>query len=109
MTYYLKHMDFAVIRTGGKQYKVSAGDKLKVEKLAGAAGDAVTFDKVLLASRGEDVAIGAPLVDGASVEGKIVRQARDRKKIIFKYKSKTRQRRIKGHRQHFTEVEITKV
>ncbi|MBM3257392.1 MAG: 50S ribosomal protein L21 [Candidatus Liptonbacteria bacterium] len=100
---------FAVIETGGKQYKVSAGEKLKVEKLNAEAGASVTFDKVLLTADGEAVQIGAPYVSGASVEGKVVRQARDKKKIVFKYHSKTRQKKKKGHRQSFTEVEITKI
>jgi len=102
-------MDFAIIKTGGKQYKVQAGDKLKVEKLPGEAGAAVTFDAVLLTNKGDAVTVGAPLVSGAKVEGKVLQQARDRKKLVFKYHSKTRYRKTKGHRQHFTEVEITKI
>lgn len=102
-------MDFAIIKTGGKQYKVAAGDKLKVEKLSGEEGGQVSFDEVLLTSQGDSVAIGAPYISGAKVEGKILQQARDKKKLIFKYKSKTRSRKTRGHRQHFTEVEITKI
>jgi len=102
-------MDFAIIKTGGKQYKVRSGDKLKVEKLAGEAGAAVSFEEVLLTSKGDAVTVGAPLVSGAKVEGKVLQQARDRKKLVFKYHSKTRYRKTKGHRQHFTEVEITKI
>lgn len=102
-------MDFAIIKTGGKQYKVAAGDKLKVEKLSGEPGDAVSFGEVLLASKGDAVSVGAPLVSGAKVEGKILRQARDAKKLVFRYHSKVRYRKTKGHRQHFTEVEIVKI
>jgi large subunit ribosomal protein L21 len=102
-------MDFAIIKTGGKQYKVAAGDKLKVEKLPGEEGGVISFDEVLLTSQGDSVQIGAPNVSGAKVEGKIIRQMRDVKKLIFRYHSKTRYRKTKGHRQHLTEVEITKV
>lgn len=100
---------FAVIETGGKQYRVSAGNKVKVEKLEAEAGSSITFDKVLLTAEGETVQIGAPYVSGATVEGKVLRQARDKKKIVFKYHSKTRQHKKKGHRQPFTEIEITKI
>jgi len=102
-------MNFAIIQTGGKQYRVSSGEKIKIEKLSGETGADVVFDKVLLSAHGDAVAVGAPYVSGAKVEAKIVRQARDRKKIIFKYHSKARYRKKKGHRQHFTEVEIVKV
>ncbi|MBI2623348.1 MAG: 50S ribosomal protein L21 [Candidatus Liptonbacteria bacterium] len=100
---------FAIIETGGKQYKVSAGDKVMVEKLDVEAGSVFSFDKVLLTAEGENVTIGEPYVEGASVEGRVVRQARDKKKIVFKYHSKTRQHKKKGHRQPFTEVLIEKV
>ncbi len=100
---------FVVIETGGKQYKISAGEKIKVEKLDVAAGADFVFDKVLLRADGEKVEIGAPYVAGAKVEVKVLRQTRDSKKIVFKYHSKTRQRKKKGHRQNFTELEITKL
>ena len=100
-------MKFAVIQTGGKQYKVSPGQKVKIEKVDSEKEGPFVFDKVLLVAEGEAVKIGEPYVSGAKVEGKIVRQGRDRKKIVFKYHSKTRYRRKKGHRQHFTEVHIT--
>ena len=100
---------FAVIETGGKQYKVSAGDKIKVEKVTSKEGDVVHFDKVLLKSDGADVEVGAPYLKGAEVKAKVLRQARGRKKIVFKYHSKTRYRKKKGHRQFFTEVEIQKI
>ncbi len=99
---------FAVIETGGKQYRVSPGTKIKVEKLT-SEGDNFVFDKVLLIGEGADVKIGKPYLTGSKVEAKILKQGRDKKKIVFRYKSKTRQRKKKGHRQHFTEVEITKI
>ncbi len=100
---------FAVIETGGKQYKVAAGDKVKIEKLVGDAGQAVVFDKVLLVADGEKVQVGAPYVSGATVTGSILRQARARKEIVFRFHSKTRYRKKRGHRQHFTEVTIEKI
>lgn len=102
-------MKFAIIETGGKQYKVSAGQKLKVEKLGAEKGASFIFDKVLLLADGEKVEIGTPYLKGASIEAQVAREGRDRKKIVFKYHSKTRYRKKKGHRQHFTEVEIAKV
>ena len=100
---------FAVIETGGKQYKVSVGTKLKVEKLIAEESAVFSFDRVLLRADGDKVEIGTPYVSGVEVEGKVLRQARDKKKIVFRYHSKTRYRKKKGHRQHFTEVEILKV
>lgn len=102
-------MPFAVIRTGGKQYRISPGKKLKIEKLDAKEGGAVHFDKVLLIADGDKVEIGTPLVKGAKVDAKVLQQGRDEKKIVFKYHRKTRYRKKKGHRQHFTEVEITKI
>jgi large subunit ribosomal protein L21 len=98
--------DFAIITTGGKQYKVSAGQKIQVEKLT-PKGDKASFE-VLLRSVGGKVEVGAPHLTGAA-EGKLVRAVRGEKKIIFKYHSKTRRRRKKGHRQDYTEVEIVKI
>ncbi len=102
-------MNFAVIATGGKQYRVSAGQKLKIEKIEGAKGDAVIFDQVLLSTDGEVVSVGEPYLKGGKVEAKILDQGRADKVIVFKYHSKTRYRKKKGHRQPFTEVEITKI
>jgi large subunit ribosomal protein L21 len=102
-------MKFAIIETGGKQYRVSSGDKLKIEKLAGEAGGSVMFNNVLLVADGEKVSVGAPYLAGAHVEAKVLRQERHRKEIVFRYHSKTRYRKKKGHRQHFTEVVIEKV
>ncbi len=100
---------FAVIETGGKQYKVAPGQKLKIEKLESKIGDSLAFDKVLLVADGETVKIGAPYVDGAKVEGKVVRQGHNKTVIVFKYHSKTRYRKKKGHRQLFTEIEVTDI
>ncbi len=102
-------MLFAIIETGGKQYKVSAGTKLKIEKIEGASGGSIVFDKVLLTTDGDKTEVGAPYLEGAKVEGKILGQGRADKVIVFKYHSKTRYRKKKGHRQPFTEVEITKI
>ncbi|OHB21977.1 MAG: 50S ribosomal protein L21 [Parcubacteria group bacterium RIFCSPLOWO2_01_FULL_48_18] len=97
---------FAVIETGGKQYKVSAGQKLKIEKIAAKEGERVALDKVLLVVDGEAVAVGAPFVKDAKVEAEVLRHGREKKKIVFRYHSKTRYRKKKGHRQHFTEIKV---
>ncbi|MEK9154745.1 MAG: 50S ribosomal protein L21 [Patescibacteria group bacterium] len=102
-------MEFIIIETGGKQYKVSPGQKIKIEKIDGEEGASVIFDKVLLIADKENVKIGAPYVNGAKAEAKILKQARDKKKIVFRYHSKTRYRKKKGHRQHYTEAEIVKI
>ena len=98
---------FAVIETVGKQYRVESGSKIKIEKLEAETGSQVSFDSVLLVVNGDDVVIGDPRVKGATVAGKVLMQGRDEKKIVFKYHSKTRYKKKKGHRQPFTEVEIT--
>ncbi|WP_332713807.1 50S ribosomal protein L21 [Pelagibacterium mangrovi] len=100
---------FAVIKTGGKQYKVAANDLVRVEKLAGDAGDAVTFENVLMVGAGADVTLGAPLVDGALVAGEVVEQFRDKKVIVFKKKRRQGYRRKNGHRQELTLVRITEI
>lgn len=100
---------FSVIETGGKQYKVSAGDKVKIEKIEAKEGEGLVFDKVLLKSDGDAVTVGTPYISGAKVEGKVLAQERYKKVIIFKYHAKTRQRKKRGHRQYFTEVEVTKI
>ena len=99
---------FAVIETGGKQYRVSPGTKIKVEKLA-SEGEAFVFDKVLLVSDSKELKIGKPYLEGSKVEAKVLGQGRAKKKIVFRYHSKTRYRKKKGHRQPFTEVEVTKI
>ncbi|MFH1162031.1 MAG: 50S ribosomal protein L21 [Candidatus Jorgensenbacteria bacterium] len=103
--------NFAVIETGGKQYRVKVGDVLRVEKLGDdlASGAAVTFDKVLLKAAGDRVEVGVPYLEGASVEGKVLRALRGDRKMIFRYHPKTRYRKKKTHRQWYTEVEITKI
>jgi large subunit ribosomal protein L21 len=98
---------FAVIKTGGKQYLVSADQKIKIEKIEGKEGDKVTFSEVLLLADNGNIQIGKPFITGTKVSGEIIKQARDRKKIIFKYHSKARVRKTRGHRQYFTEVKIT--
>lgn len=97
---------YAVIKTGGKQYRVSEGQKLRVEKLPGSAGDKVTFGEVLLVS-GDSPKIGQPLIKGASVAAEITAQARGEKLIVFKFKRRKNFRRKNGHRQLYTELKIT--
>jgi large subunit ribosomal protein L21 len=96
----------AVIKTGGKQYIVSPGDKIKIEKVTKEEGLEIAFSEVLLLEKGKSIEIGTPLVKGAKVTGKILRQGKGKKIIVFKYKSKKRYKVKKGHRQPFTEVEI---
>lgn len=100
---------FAVIKTGGKQYKVAANDLVRIEKIAGEAGDAVTFENVLMVGADADVTLGAPLVEGALVAGEVVEQFRDKKVIIFKKKRRQHYRRKNGHRQELTLVRITEI
>jgi len=100
---------FAVIETGGKQYKVSEGNKIKVEKLNTEEGKDFTFDKVLLVGGDKATKVGTPYVDGAEVHAKVLEQGRSDKVIVFRYHPKTRYRKKKGHRQPFTKVEITKI
>ena len=100
---------YAVIVTGGKQYKVSEGDVIYIEKLEVSEGDSVTFDKVLVLADGEDVKVGAPLVDGATVTGKVEKQGKAKKIYVFKMKRKKNERTKKGHRQPFTKVTIEKI
>jgi len=101
-------MQFAVIKTGGKQYKVSEGDVLSVEKLEHKE-DKILFDQVLLIAKDEDVKVGKPLVSGAKVEAKVIDEGKGKKKMVFRYKNKTRRRKKKGHRQLYTKVQITKI
>lgn len=100
---------YAVIETGGKQYRVEKGDVLRVEKLDVEAGDKVVFDKVFLVADGEDVKIGSPFVEGAKVEAKVVEHAKGKKIIVYKYKAKKNYRKKQGHRQPYTEVEIAEI
>ena len=99
----------AVIRTGGKQYLVSPGDKIKIEKLDVEEGKEAVFDQVLLMEKNKKTEIGTPLIKGAKVIGKVLRHAKGKKLIIFKYKPKKRYKKKTGHRQPFTEIEILKI
>lgn len=99
----------AVIKTGGKQYLVAPKNRIKVEKLEGAEGGEVVFNEVLLLEKNNQVQIGAPLVTGAKVFAKILDQGKAKKVIIGKFKAKKRYHLKKGHRQFFTQVEITKI
>ena len=100
---------FAIIESGGKQYMVSKGDKIQVEKLDGDAGATVTFDKVLFVGDDKTYTLGKPVIEGVTVEGKILDQARGDKIRVFKYKAKSKYRKTQGHRQSYTEIEIIKV
>jgi len=100
---------YAIIQTGGKQYKVAEGDVIRCDLLASEVGSDVTFDEVVLAGSGENVQIGTPRLDGASVTGTVLRQAKDKKILVFRYKPKKRVRKLNGHRQRFAEVKITKI
>ena len=99
---------YAVILTGGKQYRVQQGDVIYVEKLEAQAGDAVNFD-VLMLGKDEGAVIGAPVVAGAKVEGKFLDQVKSAKVVVFKYKAKKNSRKKQGHRQPYTKVEITAI
>jgi large subunit ribosomal protein L21 len=100
---------FAIIETGGKQYKVAEGDVIRTDLLESEVGSDVTFEKVILAGSGEDVKVGAPTVAGATVTGTVLRQGKDKKILVFRYKPKKRVRKLTGHRQRFAEVKITKI
>jgi len=98
---------YAVVKTGGKQYRVSPGDKLRVELLGANEGDEVTLDQVLMMGEGESVTIGAPLIDNATVTATVLQNGRDKKIRIVKFRRRKHHRKQMGHRQHFTEIEIT--
>ncbi|HSI28894.1 50S ribosomal protein L21 [Methylophilus flavus] len=97
---------YAVIKTGGKQYKVTAGEKLKVEKLVGDVGSTVVIDKVLLIANGETTTVGAPLIAGATVNATVVSHGRGDKVMIFKMRRRKHYRKTQGHRQSYTEIQI---
>jgi large subunit ribosomal protein L21 len=99
----------AVIKTGGKQYLVSPGQKIKIEKIEAKEGEKVEFSEVLLLQKQNKIEIGKPFVQHAKVIGKVLRHGRGKKVIVFQYKSKTRYKKKKGHRQPFTEVEIVEI
>ncbi len=98
---------YAVIVTGGKQYKVAVGEYLKIEKLEIATGETVNFDKVLLVSNGDDLKIGAPVVEGATVTAEVINQGRHDKIRIIKFRRRKHHMKRQGHRQWFTEIKIT--
>jgi len=100
---------YAVIKTGGKQYRVAKGDEVKVEQLEGEVGDEVAFDQVLLTSNGENVEVGQPFLENSKVVGRIARQGKDKKVVVFKYRKRKGYRRKKGHRQCFTLVRIEEI
>jgi large subunit ribosomal protein L21 len=100
---------YAIIKTGGKQYKVTEGQKLKVEKLSLDVNSEVTFEEVLFVFDGNDVKVGKPVVEGAKVTGTVVDNGKHKKVINFQYKPKTGYRKTRGHRQPYTEVEIKKI
>ena len=99
---------YAIIATGGKQYKVSEGDIITIEKLGVEAGEKVTFDQVLVVG-GDDLKVGNPTVAGATVEASVVEEGRAKKVIVYKYKRKTGYHKKNGHRQAFTQVKIEKI
>jgi large subunit ribosomal protein L21 len=100
---------YAVVATGGKQYKVQAGEVLRVEKISGDIGDPVSFDQVLMLSDGEQLKIGRPVLNGAVVSGQIVEQDKNKKILIWKFKRRKRYRRKNGHRQPFTAIRIDRI
>ncbi|EGL81610.1 50S ribosomal protein L21 [Caldalkalibacillus thermarum TA2.A1] len=100
---------YAIIETGGKQYKVEEGTELYVEKLNAAEGETVTFDTVLLVNKDGEVKVGTPTVDGATVTGKVLEHGKGKKIIVYKYKPKKNYRRKQGHRQPYTKVKIESI
>jgi large subunit ribosomal protein L21 len=100
---------YAIVKTGGKQYKVAEGDVLFIEKLEADAGAEVTFDEVLFVSKEGGVVVGSPVVAGATVTAKVLKNGKAKKIIVFKYKSKKNYRRKQGHRQPYTQVQIEKI
>lgn len=100
---------YAIIATGGKQYRVHEGDEITIEKLNAAEGDAVVFDQVLAAGEGADIKVGTPVIEGAAVKAKVVENGKGPKVVIYKYKAKKDYRNKKGHRQPFTKVVIESI
>jgi large subunit ribosomal protein L21 len=100
---------YAVFRTGGKQYRARQGERVRIERLEAGVGDAVAFEEVLLVGEGAKIKVGAPLVKGGKVEAKVVSQGREDKITIIKFKRRKHYKRVQGHRQSFTEVEITAI
>ena len=104
----VRHM-YAIIKTGGKQFKVQEGDVIYIEKLAASEGDVVEFSDVLMVSKDNGLVVGEPFVDGAKVTGKVEKHGRGTKILVYKYKAKKNYRRKQGHRQPFTKVTIEKI
>ena len=104
-------VEFAIIETGGKQYAVSSGDKIKIEKIKGnlKVGDKVVFDKVLLTDDGKETVVGAPYLSGKTVSGVLKEEGKGKKVSVMKYKAKSRYKKTRGHRQPFMTVEITSI
>ena len=100
---------YAVFRTGGKQFRAEPGKTLRIPALAAEEGATITFEDVLVASLGDDVAVGAPLVDGAQVQAEVLRHGRDKKIIVFKRKRRKGYRKKQGHRQKFTEIRVGEI
>ncbi|WIV10610.1 50S ribosomal protein L21 [Proteiniborus sp. MB09-C3] len=100
---------YAVVETGGKQYRVQEGDVVFIEKVDGNEGESLNFDKILLVSNGEEVKVGKPYVDGVSVTGNIVEHGKAKKVVVFKFKRKKDFRKKQGHRQPYTKVKIEKI
>jgi large subunit ribosomal protein L21 len=100
---------YAIIKTGGKQYRVQEGDNIFVEKLANDVDSEVVFDQVLAVGNDGDIKIGSPLVEGAKVTGKVLEQGKEKKILVFKYKAKSNYRRRQGHRQPYTKISIEKI
>ncbi len=100
---------YAVIKTGGKQYRVAAGQKLKIEQIPADIGQEITLDQVLSVGNGDDIKIGTPLVDGASVKATVLAQGRHKKIKVFKMRRRKGYRRTQGHRQNYTEIRIDDV
>lgn len=102
-------MTFAVINTGGKQYKVSANDKLRIEKLPEQEGKSIEFKEVLMINNKQDMELGSPLIDGAKVEAKIIKQTKNKTILVFKKRRRQNSRRKNGHRQKMSVIQITKI
>lgn len=100
---------YAVIKTGGKQYRVSSGEKIKVEQLAADVGSQITIDKVLMVSDGDKVSIGKPLVKGATVQATVINHGRGEKVRIFKMRRRKHFKKQQGHRQNFTEIQVDQI
>ncbi len=100
---------YAVVATGGKQYKVSEGDVVRIEKIPGEVGDTVTLDRVLMTADGDEFSIGRPVLENAAVTARIIEQDRSKKILVFKYKRRKRYRLKKGHRQYYTAVKIDSI